>query len=105
MKKSAYAISALVVALFLVLGCHCTPQNGGTPPSTTNSIPRAADSIQVVFTNAPPTNVVAALNGIGAQPDSAGMVWTVLHWDFRDRQQAAALEAALRAGATMRKPQ
>lgn|SRR5512143_722304 len=105
MKKSAYALSALVAALFLVLGCHCTPQNGGTPPSTTNTAPRtASDTIQVVFTNAPPTNVVAALNGIGAQPDTAGLVWTVPHWNFRDQQQEAALEAALRAGATMRKP-
>ena len=103
MKGKALLAIALT-ALGLMLGCQCN-QPGKTGDPTTNTVPRDASAIQIVFTNAPPTNVVAALRGIGAQPDTANLVWLIPHWDFRDQQQEAAMEAALRAGATMRKPQ
>ena len=103
--KGKITLGIVLTALGLLLGCQCDQPNGNTGPTTTNTVPRSADAIQIVFTNAPPTNVVAALRGVGAQPDAANLVWLIPHWDFRNQQQEAAMEAALRAGATMRKPQ
>jgi hypothetical protein len=97
MKKLIFALALTT----LLLGCHCT-QPGSPGTQTTNAVPRDANSIQIVFTNAPPTNVVALLNGIGAKPDAAGLIWQVQYWNFRDQQQEAALEASLRAGATFK---
>jgi hypothetical protein len=105
--KGKIALAITLMALGLTLGCQCNSGNPGAPSgqTVTNAIPRDANAIQIVFTNAPPTNVVAALAGIGAQPDAGQLIWLVPRWDFTDRQQAAALEVALRAGATMRKPE
>ena len=95
MKKLIFALALATV----LVGCHCT-QPGSPDTQTTNTVPRDANSIQIVFTNTPPTNVVALLNGVGAKPDAAGLIWQVQHWDFRDPKLEAALEASLRAGAT-----
>jgi len=103
--KGKVTLAIVLTTVALLLGCRCNPSSNPNGQTTTNTIPRDANAIQIVFTNAPPTNVVAALRGIGAQPDAANLVWLISHWDFRDQQQEAAMEAALRAGATTRKPQ
>lgn len=103
--KGKATLAVILTSVALLLGCQCNPSSNPNGQTTTNTIPRDANAIQIVFTNTPPTSVVAALSGIGAQPDAAKLIWLVPRWDFTDRQQSAALEAALRAGATMRQPE
>lgn len=101
MKKSAYGLAALL-AVLMVVGCQCNKPSGGTGTTTTTTNREAANTIQIVFTNAPPAAVVAKLQAVGATPDSTGLIFTLRGWDFHNQPQEAAIEAALRAGATLK---
>lgn len=100
MKKTTCAL-ALVAALFAAGCCSCTPTPPTPPPAATTT--REVASIQIVFTSAPDASLVAKLQAVGAKPDASGLVWTLANWDFRNPQQEAAIEAALRVGATLKK--